>query len=330
MSRNLQIYNYLQSCGWLKVAGPQAVTFLAAGEYNENHLVRAADGGLYVFRINHGSQLGLEDQIGYEFRVLSAVEPSGVTPKPLQVDPVGSEAFPHGVLLMEYLPGGPLEYERDWRGAAEVFSAVHAVPVPEGLVVQADPVRDIAAESLELVHRFPDHPRARERDMILRYRDTVLELAEASADLFASDPFCVVNTEVNSGNFIVDREGEGAGQRVKLVDWEKGVISSRFQDLGHFLVPTTTLWKTDFRFDDEGKRAFVSAYRDCAGLDLPLNDCLRGADVMERTILLRAMSWCFMAWYEYTRPGRQLRNEFTFGRIQRYLDEMECFLASKS
>jgi aminoglycoside phosphotransferase (APT) family kinase protein len=329
MSRNSQIYDYLQSSGWLEVPGPESVTFLAAGEYNENHLVRSASGDLYVFRINHGSQLGLEDQVGYEFRVLRAVEASGVTPKPLHVDPAGTDVFPNGVLLMEYLPGGPLDYAEDWQGAAQVFSAVHAVPVPERLVVQADPVRDIAAESLELVHRYPDHPRKRERDMILRYRDTVLELADESADLFASDPFCVVNTEVNSGNFIVDRGGEGAGPRVKLVDWEKAVVSSRFQDIGHFLVPTTTLWKTDFCFDDEGRRAFVSEYRQFAGLDMSLSDCLRGADVMERTILLRAMSWCFMAWYEYTRPGRLLKNEFTFGRIERYLDEMECFLALK-
>lgn len=321
MPKSRVVFDYVTSRGWADLPGPESVSFLAAGEYNENYLLETRDRGRCVFRINHGTQLGLDDQIGYEFRVLQAVHPSGATPEPYLVDSAGTETFPNGVLLMRFLPGGAFAYEEDWRGAAGVFAGVHGVPVPDGLVVQGDPIRAIAEESFKLVNRYPDHPRKRERDMILRYRDTVLNLADEAAELFGEDPLCVVNTEVNSGNFIVDREHD----KVWLVDWEKAVVSSRFQDLGHFMVPTTTLWKSDFRFDGQGRKDFVAEYLRRAGISMSLNDAVFGADIMERTILLRAMSWCFMAWYEYTRPGRELKDEFTFGRINRYLDEMECF-----
>jgi hypothetical protein len=61
---------FLLDQGWVD-AVPE-VRFLAAGEYNQNYLVQ--DGSARrVFRINHGSQLGLADQIGYEFKVLRCV-----------------------------------------------------------------------------------------------------------------------------------------------------------------------------------------------------------------------------------------------------------------
>src|SRR6056297_66293 len=104
-----RIQTYLEKSGW--VEHPERISFLAAGEYNENYLIEAGD-GRYVFRINHGSQLGLSDQIGYEFKVLSALAESGVTPRPFAVDS-GPNVFGSGVLLMEYVPGVPLDYRTD-------------------------------------------------------------------------------------------------------------------------------------------------------------------------------------------------------------------------
>jgi len=137
----------------------------------------------------------------------------------------------------------------------------------------------------------------------------------------------IVNTEVNSHNFIISEDDDS--KQGWLVDWEKAVVSSRFQDIGHFLVPTTTLWKTDFRFDDEGRKAFVAAYLEAADTDMDLDTAMQCADVMEKTILLRAMSWCFMAYYEYTQSNRMLKNNDTFVKIQYYMDKMECFFGQK-
>ena len=184
----------------------------------------------------------------------------------------------------------------------------------------------IAEESLGLIRRYPDHPMRAERERLLAYHDEVVRLGERTRELFADEPLAMVNTEVNSGNFII------ASGRGWLVDWEKAVISHRTQDLGHFLVPTTTLWKTDHRFDGAGRRAFLEAYaaaaRDAGGEALDPERLDAQTRVMERTILLRALAWCFMAHHEYTMAGRTLQSEHTFGVIRRYLEGMEWILTS--
>jgi aminoglycoside phosphotransferase (APT) family kinase protein len=321
MERCHAIFDFLSGSGWLKLAGPQAVSFLAAGEYNENHLIRAAEGD-FVLRINHGSQLGLgPGQIEYEFRVLQALSGSGVTPKPFQALRHAPGLGP--VLLMDYLPGEPLDYERDLDLAARIFAAVHTQPVPdEGLLIQAEPLLEIARESLTLITRFADHPLTRARDRLLRACDEVMKLHSVHQGEFADDPMCVVNTEVNSGNFIVDRASDCGW----LVDWEKAVVSCRYQDLGHFLAPTTTLWKTGQRIGPDDRQRFLSAYRAATGLGTPLEILTRRTAILERAVLLRALSWCFMAYYEYTCQARALTSQTTLGRIGHYLENMECFL----
>ena len=302
-----------------RVEGVESVEFLAAGEYNENYLVRSRS-GQYVFRINHGSQLGLDNQIEYEFKVLKAVEPSGVTPRGLFVDSA-AEKFGNGVLLMEYLPGRALRYATDVEAAAEVFSRIHGVPAVEGLIVQSNPVEAIAEESHGLIHRFPDHPLIGEKVHLLRYHEKILALSENTRDYFSNEELCIVNTEVNSKNFIVQPE------KTYLVDWEKAVVSYRYQDLGHFVVPTTTLWKSNYLYSEEEKLRFAQHYIQKLRLDLDIKEVFEKTKILERTILLRAISWCFMAYYEYTREDRILRNEDTFAKIRDYLNNIESLLA---
>jgi aminoglycoside phosphotransferase (APT) family kinase protein len=309
------------------LTGIREVRFLAAGEYNENYYARA-DGGEYVLRVNHGSQLGLgERQIEYEFGVLSAVARSGVTPKPFHVDP-RPELLTGGALLMEYLPGRPLDYGRDLAAAARIFARVHALPPAEGLIRQERAVLDIVAESEGLLGRYPDHPLPAVRDRLLAYRDRMLALDSLSRGFFSGEPLVMVNTEVNSGNFII---ADAGGPGDALVDWEKAVVSTRYQDLGHFLVPTTTLWKTDTRLDKTQRDVFLSGYRRellALGAAAPEMDALsEGSSILERVILLRALSWCHMAFYEYTRTERAIRNKATFAKIRQYLDATECLLA---
>ncbi|HKJ99858.1 MAG TPA: aminoglycoside phosphotransferase family protein [Desulfotignum sp.] len=317
--RGQQIQQFLSDTGW--VSPPFSVTFLAAGEYNANYLV-ASNEGQSVLRINHGSQLGLgDDQIAYEYQVLTVLADSGVTPKPLachpRPDPLGG-----GALLMEFLPGIPLDYRWDLEKAACIFARIHSVPVPDSLIVQADPVTAIATESFGLLHRFSDHPLKKEQDQILSYHDTVQTLAAETQTLFAAEPLCLVNTEVNSGNFIISPD------RACLVDWEKAVVSCRYQDLGHFMVPTTTLWKTDILLTPAEKKTFLQTYHRCACPDMPFSELMEKSRVMEKTILLRALSWCFMAWYEYTQTDRPLQNPETFAKIKQYLADIPWILQS--
>lgn len=312
---------YLTRSG--RLPGPFSVAFLAAGEYNANYLVEDQRGRRFVLRLNHGSQLGLADQIGYEYTVLKAVEPSGVTPRAHWFDPA-PEGLPGGVLLMDHLPGRPLDYRTDLSRAARIFARIHALAPAQGLIRQADPVAAIAGESCALLTRFPDHPMPELRDRLLAYRETVLDLGRRHVADFAAEPPVMANTEVNSGNFILGDGGDF------LVDWEKAVVSARYQDLGHFLVPTTTLWKTDVTLSPSEKRSFLAAYRDeltALGADAPdLERLTTLTGVLERTILLRALAWCHMAYYEYTKTERAIANPATLATIRRYLENAPCFV----
>jgi len=314
--REAQIRAFLIKKGWIDPVN--RVEFLAAGEYNENYRVSSGN-ERFVFRINRGSQLGIKNQIEYEYGVLRCLEHSGVTPKPFFCDPEPSH-FGGGVLLMEYIQGVPLDYERDLETAARIFAAIHSQPIHDNLIIQKHPVLDIARESLGLITRYHDHPLEGVKHTLLRYHEKIIELAGETEELFSEEPMCVVNTEVNSGNFII---GEQSGY---LVDWEKAVVSFRYQDLGHFLVPTTTLWKTDYVFSIEKKEDFLRVYASHLEKLVPFDALFERTSILERTILLRAMSWCFMAYYEYTRSERALKDSFTFSRIQKYLREIKCFL----
>ncbi|MFW6380569.1 MAG: phosphotransferase family protein [Spirochaetota bacterium] len=303
------------------VGAPLNVEFLAAGEYNENYLVKADD-ELAVFRINHGTQLGIGDQISYEFEVLRTVEPSGVTPAPLRLCRSHRD-FPNGALLMRYLPGRPLDYRHDAEGAAKCLARIHSLPYDAAsgpLIVQADPIADIIAECLGLLDRYSDHPLPEKGRRIRAYMEHVRRLATRSS--FAAERLRVVNTEVNSGNFLVD------GTRVRLVDWEKAVASYRYQDLGHFLVPTTTLWKTDFTFSPDERRRFLAVYHELARPPVSRDELDERTQLLEETILLRAFSWVYMAYAEYASGSRALANEGTFATITHYLDHVDEFLGT--
>jgi thiamine kinase-like enzyme len=292
------------------------ISFLAAGEYNENYLVIAGR-KKYVFRINHGTQLNQADQIRYEYHVLKAVEASGVTPKPRHV---ASDTALGGVLLMDFIPGHAFVFDEDLSKVPGIFAAIHQLPISEKLVHQEDPMGDIARESYQLLHKFSDHPLAKEKTILLNYHEKILQLRQQHQTLFANEPLCIVNTEVNSGNFIV-RENKGF-----LVDWEKAVISCRYQDLAHFIIPTTTLWKSDFKFIPEGRLDFLQQYYHLITPGFSFDELEFKTAILEKTILLRALSWCFMAYVEYTGKERVLKDQTTFNKIKAYLGNIECFL----
>ena len=295
------------------------VSFLAAGEYNQNFMVHSR-GRRLVFRINRGSQLGLDDQIEYEFKVLQCVEPSGVTPRPLRVHP-DHQPFGGGAMLMQYLPGEALVYERDRKRAAGIFARIHALPPCPELLVQEDPIAAIASESLALINRYPDHALTRQRASLLDYHRRIVRLGEDSRALFAADRLCVVNTEVNSGNFLISPES------AYLVDWEKAVVSSRHQDLGHFLAPTTTLWKTETLFTREQKDDFLKAYHRHLPDPPAMEELMHLSRIMEQVIVLRGLSWCFMAHHEYTHAAKPLTDAGTRDKIEHYMLDIDRIIA---
>lgn len=293
--------------------------FLAQGEYNINFLLEDQD-NRYVFRLNTGSQMNLDNQIEYEFQALKSLESSGVTPAPLFLDD-SCQYLPLGMLVMEYLPGRKFVYEKDLKSAAEVLARIHQLPVlkESPLITARNPLTEIWKECKELVSVYLESPLGKKE--IKGFLHNLLEEMEAQMkiedELLNLLPLSIVNTEVNSGNFIVNDPDD----KCYLVDWEKPLITTPLQDLSHFKVPTTTLWKTDYRMNDKDSEIFIRTYISKRGLNPGIfNEINDALEIFDRFSLMRGISWSAMAWVEYQQPGRLLKNEDTFKKISMYLE----------
>lgn len=295
--------------------------FLARGEYNENYVFIHPDSGKkYVLRINHGSQMQLERQISYEAHALKLLEASGRTPKIYYCSEKSGEP---GILVMEFLEGIALDYAKDLKLGAEILTDIHGLPYnreedrgEDRLYFAKDPLVEMLSESVRLQRVYELSPFM--EDSVYSRLHALwkkgVEEKERGEKLLRQEEFCIINTELNSGNFLINREGK----KNYLVDWEKPLYGHFAQDLGHFLSPTTTFWKTDYILSEKEIKGFLEHYQRCRDIELPA--------LQEQTALfilyncIRGLSWCAMAYTEY-KKGRDLQNEDTFQKIKAYLQD---------
>ena len=284
---------------------------LGQGEYNLNYtFAHPVTGQKLVLRINTGSQMHLDDQIGYEYAALQALAPCGRTPRPFCCWPERS------VLVMEWLPGRALDYTTDLDIAAQILADIHCAPVPENcpLLRPRYPALAIYEECLEMVRHYFEWPEA-DSEVCGLLHQLVDEIGNLPLNGPSDAPVCMVNTELNSGNFLIDTAGHS-----HLVDWEKPLLSEPAQDLGHFLAPTTTFWKTDVILTPEQVKDFAADYVAAVGRRMDCSSLSKRLPLYFTVTCLRGVTWCAMAYREYCQPGRQLRNEDTFRKLKAYLD----------
>ena len=318
-----RVSQYLKTRDWRDVPAMQGRRFsvapLAQGEYNLNYLISAGALEL-VFRVNIGTQINRDDQILYEYRALNLLKESGVTPRPYFVDDT-HRLIDRGVLIMEFLPGEALDYTRDLEAAAALFATVHMVDVPEAdnhLIREEAPLSLIYEECAGLLQQYFDSdladPAIRDYLMDLKAWADAARLRE---NYYQRDPWpCIVNTEVNSGNFIVNR----ASGTIHLVDWEMPRWGDPSQDLSHFCSPLTTLWKTDWRMSPEQKHDFLRTY--CRHIpDRHLRDTLaERVRLRDPFVYLRGISWSAMGWVAYQTEFSGMKNPDTWAKLQQYMD----------
>ena len=308
--------SYLKSAAFLEALGLDegtTLTFslLGQGEYNVNYVfTHPSTGKKLVLRINTGSQMHLEDQICYEFSALQNLIPSGRTPKPLLCSPE------HSLLVMQWLPGTALDYRRDMKTAARILADIHSVSVPENchLIHPEAPARAIYEECLQMVQHYFDWEES-DPQVTALLRELVSEIGKLPLEDPSDAPICMVNTELNSGNFLICADGAGY-----LVDWEKPLLSEPAQDLGHFLAPTTTFWKTDVILTPEEVRQFAADYMEAVAGRMDCAALFKRLPLFFTVTCLRGVTWCAMAYREYCQPNRSLRNEDTFRKLQSYLE----------
>jgi hypothetical protein len=300
------------------LAGIGELRFLARGEYSLNYVSEQPEP--LVVRLVTGSQIGLTlgEQVAYEAHALALLRDSGRTPRlyatvtqPTQV------AWPF--LVESFIPGRPLDYGRDLRGAAACLADIHAVAVPEEHALQRHPAPgpSIVSESREWAAGYlgwggADEPARAALEAAFATIERDLGAAET---LFRAADLVIVNYDVNTHNFIVDDSG-----RVSLVDWEKARHAPATQDLAHFLLPTTTLWRDDTatRLTAEQEEAFLRAYLERRG-DLDEERFRAQLAIMRRLIALRAVSWCAWALWSSGTGGRAIENRETLDKSRMYL-----------
>lgn len=324
MDRIAGLQKYVKSQKYREALGlPREVSeeyrMLAQGEYNINYLfTHPVSGQRLLLRVNCGSQMHLENQIGYEYHALKLLEDSGRTPKALYVD--GSlELLDHGVMVMEFLPGNVLDYRTDLDYAAACLADIHSVKLdgPSWLFCPENPLKAVLEECEEMVKTYMESSLGREetKAKIRRMLDAGWEMIQK---IPVEDTYhCCINTELNSTNFLIN----GKGGPNYLIDWEKPLYGDPAQDIGHFLAPTTTFWKTDVILAREEMDAFIDTYiravdgrfdteglRDRIHIYIPIT-CLRG------------VTWCTMAWVQYQQPDKLIFNESTYRKLEAYLSD---------
>ncbi len=318
-----QVEHYLHIAPWQNsIPGEDdhfTVLPLAGGEYNLNYLLKGKTINL-VFRVNMGTQINRDDQILYEFNTLKLLKNSGVTPIPFFVDD-SREIIDRGILIMEYLPGRHLDYRKDLKKGARVLATIHQIIPPEKnhLIRESRPLTLILVECRQLVEQYISSELANPK--ICRLLEKIIAQAEkkkGEEQYFIENPWLtIVNTEVNSGNFIVNRKAE----TTHLVDWEMARQGDPSSDLCHFISPLTTLWKTDYRFTVRDSALFFNEYNKHIKSERLRESLVERVRIKAPFVLLRGISWSAMAWIGYQGQYNGIRNKDTWQTLQRYMDE---------
>ena len=307
----------------LGVDGPGELTVLplAQGEHNANFVLGARDGRRFVLRVNYASQLGLTDQIGYEFAALRALAPSGRAPEPLFVDGT-CRRIGRGALVESFVEGAWIDLEdaRQVRQAARALADVHSVTAPSDCVLLRgeDPLRSQLESCLGLFDSYRGSDLAEGR--VVREVDELLARARRAVDAapMPSPSECshILNTEAVPSHFLID----GAG-RASIVDWEKPVLGEVAQDLAYFLSPTTTIWDSDVIFGAPERARFLEAYWDAVDDRFPRGSFDERFGAYRMVNALVGVTWSCNAWVEYRDPARPLRNEKTLRLLPTYFSE---------
>ena len=292
----------------LAETGYNNIKLLGAGEYNINFTFD--DGDLKkVLRINMKSQMNLENQIEYEYETLQLLKDSGVTPKPYDLV-TETNLLPYKYLTMEFLEGSPLNYKTDMYIAAYLLSRVHNTPYGDNNLINAtNPFQLMFDECKQMAGEYLAWEKVDKK--VSNYIKTFLEKCQTliPEEYDIANP-CIINTELNSGNFLI---GEGEEDSY-VIDWEKALIGECEQDLAHFLAPTTTFWKTDIILSENEINEFLEEYGNYRNFDRKR---------FERYLIfncLRGVTWCSMAFRQYSENDKVLMDDTTFKKIASYIE----------
>ncbi len=287
---------------------------LGQGEYNINYIFNSKTyNKKLVLRIATNSQMDLNNQIRYEHEALELLNKTNRTPKSIYCDD-RKEIIPYGFLVMEYLPGNHLNYKKDLKFAAEALADIHneSIPKTNNLIKPENPIEAIYEECLKMFEKYKIS-----KYMDVNTKDNIEYLLEKGKNIKTIDigNRTIINTELNSGNFLINGEEDNN----YIVDWEKPLYGYPAQDLGHFLAPTTTFWKTDVILSREEVSFFIKEYCENSNQYKDERELWNSVKNYLSMNCLRGITWCAMAYVEYQDPDKLISNDYTYRKIKTYL-----------
>ena len=234
-------------------------------------------------------------------------------------------------MVMEYLPGHALDYRTENVCAAQCLADIHSVSVPEDthLIAPPNQLRAILEECGEMFAKYENSLLA-DRQKAAKIREMLDKVWEKADSLDKPAYRCCINTELNSTNFLINGEGKDN----YLIDWEKPLYGEPAQDLGHFLAPTTTFWKTDVILTVQEMKDFIGEYIKYADGRFDTEGLEERTMVYVPVTCLRGITWCAMAWIEYQQPDKEIFNQSTYEKLEQYLsweflDRIDSFIRSQ-
>lgn len=312
LNKILKDKNFAEKFGVTKT---DCFSLLGQGEYNVNYLFYSERyGEKLILRIATASQMHLEGQIEYEFKTLKLLEGTSRTPKVYYYNN-NDELYNHGFLVMEYLPGQHLNYEIDLTIAADILADIHNVSIsgPHHLITPTNPLKAIFEECLVMFDLYKKSPYAKANlvniiEQLLKKGENIKEINFGKRT--------IINTELNSANFLIN----GAEENNYLIDWEKPLFGYPAQDLGHFLAPTTTFFRTDSILRKDEIMNFVNEYCQKSNQYSDAEQLWQSVKSYLAMNCLRGITWCSMAYVQYLDSTKLIANEGSFSKITAYLN----------
>lgn len=200
--------------------------------------VRLGNSG-QLLRIPKQSQVGLsaDQHLGHEAACFQAAAPSLVTPALHRVLPV-SQSLPRGALVLDFVPGEPLQLPEQLTVMARSLGAIHRVPVNGALYTQLrlpeDPITSMVREVRSQASFLAKAGLPADTQQRLRVE---LDTAARVADRNRRPAEALITFDAHPGNFLVDKQGSAW-----MVDLEKCRISHPGFDLAHATLYTSTTW----------------------------------------------------------------------------------------
>lgn len=339
MRNSLDITEYVKSARYreamnLPIECVEQYTLYSHGECNANYAFHhPVDGRHLLLRVNVVSQMHLLHQIEYEAKALGVVSASGRTPELVFVD--GSDEAPGGGVLVEtFVSGRPcMDYANPEhrKAVAECLADIHSVHYDDRNVIWCNP-ESVPADNLRMIaptaalaaileecehmvskYMESSYPEEASKQRIRTLLDNAWKLAREEQEI----PYrCIINTDVNSTNFLVDEDNF-----VRLIDWEKPLYGDPAQDVGFYLAPTTTFWKSDVILTPEEIDEFIDWYIEAVA------DRYDTTGLRERIMsyipitCLRGVTWSAQAYVEYlVECDKVLTVESTKDKLSPYLE----------